>query len=271
MSDSRRKAGKAKGARRGGRPPVDALTKGKFIKALSKGASHEAAARKAGFSRSAFYRVRKRDSEFAAMWEEAIQRSLGPRFVSGGAKRKLQLRRNRRVRFTEEKRETFLAHFEGSCNLTDAADEAGVADSTVWSMRARNPEFARRFQQALDQGYVRLEVEAVRQRLEAQRKMREDILPTGEISQEFERVMKLLQRWDRHNGRAGPRAPGRGHETRWTFEESLALLEKKLRNMGVPIEPLPSGYERPDLLVPLPPPDPERRGEEGDEEGEDGR
>jgi hypothetical protein len=262
MSDSGRKPKKKSGARRGGRPPIDALAKGRFIEALSRGASQAAAARKAGFSRSAFFRLRRRDREFDAMCDEAIQRSLGPRFVSGGAKRRLQLRRNRRVRFTPERQDTFLAHFAGTCNLADAAEEAGVSESTVDSHRRKDPDFARRCQQALEQGYAKLEADLVARRLAAQRRLRE-IEPTGEPEPEFDRALKLLQRWERRNGQLGQRAVGPGRERRWSFDEAIALLEKKLKNMGIPIEPLPPGHERPDGDLPLLP----RTGDKDDGDG----
>jgi hypothetical protein len=264
-----RQARRRRGGAGGGRAPVDAFAKGVYIQALSRGASHEAAARAAGFSRQAFAGLRKRDPEYAATVDEAIRRSEGPRFVSGGAKRRLQLRRNRRVLFTEERQEIFLRHFAGTANLADAAAAAGVSESTVWDNRERNPEFARRFQQALDQAYLLLDAHLLARRLEAQQRLRA-IEPCGEPEPEFDRAMKLLQRWDRRNGRPGRRAGRRDSDSRWDFAEAIALLEKKLRNMGIPIEPLPPGYERPDgdlPLLPGPPPD-GKEWDDGEGEGE---
>ncbi|MEA3063960.1 MAG: hypothetical protein QOJ27_388, partial [Sphingomonadales bacterium] len=74
-------------------------------------------------------------------------------------------------------------------------------------------------------------------------------------------------------GAGGPGASGRGTLARWNFDEAITLLEKKLRNMGIPIEPLPPGHERPDGDLPLPPSGPvggpDQEGESG-EEGEGG-
>ena len=48
---------------------------------------------------------------------------------------------------------------------------------------------------------------------------------------EFDRIMKLLARWDRKPRRPGSRfTPGR--RQRWTFEETIVLLDKKLRAIG---------------------------------------
>ncbi len=266
----RRRGGKRDGARSGGRPPVDAFAKGVYIQALSRGASHEAAASAAGCSRQAFFEIRRRDPEFAATVDEAVRRSEGPRFVSGGAKRRLQLRQNRRVLFTEERQEIFLSHFAGTANLAAAAAAAGVSESTIWAHRARNPEFARRFQQALEQAYLLLDADVLARRLEEQQRLRA-IEPSGEPEPEFDRAMKLLQRWDRRDGQPGRRAGLRANDSRWDFAEAIALLEKKLRNMGIPIEPLPPGFERPDGHLPLLPPAPPAREEEEDPDREDGR
>jgi hypothetical protein len=254
-------------ARRGGRAPVDAFAKGVYIQALSRGASHGAAARAAGCSRGAFSRIRKRDPEFAATVDEAVKRSEGPRFVSGGAKRRLQLRQNRRVLFTEERQEIFLSHFAGTANLAAAAAAAGVSESTVWAHRARNPEFARRFQQALEQAYLLLDAHVLARRLEEQQRLRA-IEPSGEPEPEFDRALKLLQRWDRRDGRPGRRCGRRASDSRWDFAEAIALLEKKLRNMGIPIEPLPPGYERPDGDLPLLPSGPPADEQKDEGEGE---
>jgi hypothetical protein len=268
MGSKRQRSDGGSGARQGGRRPVDALAMGRFVEALSRGETMAAAAREAGFDRSTYYELRKRDGEFAGMCDEALTRSSGPRFVHGGAKRKLQLRRNRRMRFTEERQDIFLSHFAGTCNLTEAAAKAGVSESTVDSHRRKDPRFARRFQEALDQSYGRLEADLIARRLEAQRRLRE-IEPSGEPEAEFERALKLLQRWDRRGGRLDLRRVGRGRERRWNFEEAVALLERKLRNMGIPIEPLPPGCERPDGALRLPPPGPPDGREEGGEDGED--
>jgi hypothetical protein len=80
---------------------------------------------------------------------------------------------------------------------------------------------------------VRLEAEAVRQRLEAQRRFSENLEPAGEIAQEFERVMKLLARFDRRDGRVGRREVGHGSRQRWTFDEAIRALDKKLNALGI--------------------------------------
>jgi hypothetical protein len=51
--------------------------------------------------------------------------------------------------------------------------------------------------------------------------------------------MKLLARCDRKPRRAERGFKPGGRRQRWTFEEAIKLLGKKLRALGVPILPLP--------------------------------
>lgn len=255
------------GGRRGGRAPISALAMGEYVKRLSGGANYEQAAAASGFGERAFRKLRRRDPEFAAMCAEAIERSSGMRFVHAGNKRKLQLQRTRNTRFTPERQDVFLSHFAVTGNLTEAADKAGVSVSTVDRHRRTDPQFERRVLEALDHAHLKLRADLVAARLEAQRRQLE-IGPDSEPGPEFERAMKLLERWDRRRrGRAG--AAGDGLQARWHFDEAVTLLEKKLRNMGIPIEPLPPGFERPDGDLPLPPPRSAKGGEgEGGIEGD---
>ena len=259
-----------RGKRGGGRAPVTAAAMGHYIKRLSEGANHREAAEGSGFHIATFYKLRKRDPEFGAMCDEAIARSSGVRFVRGGAKRKLQLRRGRNTRFTPERQSVFLGHFAGTGNTAEAAAKAGVSESTIDKHRRADPDFERRFLETLGQVHVKLEADLVARRVVAQRLLR-DIEPTGEPEPEFDRAIKVLKRWDRRQGPPDSRAVGKGRQKRWHFDEALALLEKKLRNMGIPIEPLPPGYERLDDHLPLPPRahDGDGKSPEGGKEGEE--
>jgi len=156
-------------------------------------------------------------------------------------RRALQRRKMRHVRFDERRRGVFLAHFTWSCDACAAAAEAGVSERTVYSHMGSDPPFAEQFRNALALGYARLEAEALRQRLAAQRRLRARMeaadaghaAPDADTAAEFERVMKLLTRWDRQ-GRAEPgmlakrRSPARA----WTFDEAIVALEKRLLALG---------------------------------------
>ncbi len=254
------------GTRRHGKAPVTAVAMGYYVKRLSEGATHAEAAEGSGFAVRTFRLLRQRDAEFAEVCVEAIARSRSFRFVRGGKRRKLQLVRNRRALFTPERQDVFLSHFAATGNLTEAADKAEVSVSTVDYHRRKFPEFERRVQEALDHAYLKLEADLVAARLAAQRRMLE-IGSSDEPGPEFDRALKLLQRWDRVKG-GNSRGAGRRTEGRWNFAEAITLLEKKLRNMGIPIEPLPPGHERFDGHLPLLPP-PEGGDGEGGEGGDE--
>ena len=147
--------------------------------------------------------------------------------------RLLQRQKMRWVKFTEKRQQIYLDHFAGTADSEAAADAAGLTTHAVRAHARKHPEFEAAEAEALRHAYVRLEAEAVRQRLEAQRRLSENLEPTGEIAQEFERVMKLLARYDRRDGRIGRREVGRGSQRRWTFEEAIAALDRKLNALGI--------------------------------------
>jgi hypothetical protein len=227
-----------------------------FLRALGRGAKHEEAARAAGFSRSAFFRLRKRDSGFAALWDVAIELSAGnaaqrgpPRgavpapgeggeddgyAIQPGTGRRLQRRRTRSLKFTPKRQDVFFAHFAGTCNLAEAAEVAGVSESTVFKCLDRDPDFAARFRSVLAQSYQHLETELLRRRLEAQKRLG-PVEATGEFEPEFDRALKLLQRWERKDGSLGPRRQVRAAREPHSFDEAIDAIERKLKAIGIPI------------------------------------
>ena len=220
---------------------MDALAMGQFIQALRRGATVTQAARKAGFSETSFYRKRRADAEFALVWAEALEASDAPRLIRPGNGRRLQVRHTRRLKFTEAKKEVFLSHFAGTCDMATSAEAAGVCTDTVRNHRMNDPEFAARCQAALEQGYATLEEEAVRERIAAIARLKAGVLPAGEAAGEFERQMKLLAQWRRRDGSLGPRAHARETLKRWSFDEAIAALEKRLRALRIPLTGEASG------------------------------
>ncbi|HEU0043844.1 hypothetical protein [Sphingomonas sp.] len=63
---------------------------------------------------------------------------------------------------TRVRRERFLATLAATCNVRLACETAGVGLSWTYTARANDPEFAERWEEALQQGYVNLECELVR-------------------------------------------------------------------------------------------------------------
>jgi hypothetical protein len=58
-------------------------------------------------------------------------------------------------------------------------------------------------------------------------------LPPEAEGVEFDRTMKLLARWDRRDGRLGPREVRHGRQQSMSFVDSIELLDRKLRSLGV--------------------------------------
>jgi hypothetical protein len=255
---------------------IDSAAKVAMLAALREGRRLDEVAACYGVTLQAFYSARRRDPLFAAAWQdahalsaEAERRCLstrpsaspvalpdtgsgrnGERRISSNNRRLLQRRGMRHVRFDERRKGVFLAHFARSCDFLAAAAAAGVCERTVYNHLHRDPAFADALQTALKEGYAWLETEALRQRLEAQERLRaawedadegEEELLREEEGVEFDRAMKLLARWDRKNGGLGPRQVGHGRRRPWSFEETIALIDKKLDNLGIPRLPPPEG------------------------------
>lgn len=85
--------------------------------------------------------------------------------------------------FTEALQDVFLAELKASCNVTVAAETAGVAASTVYAHRKHDPLFAERWDEALQEGIDLLEHEAHRR---AFRGVEEPVVYQGQFSYEYE-------------------------------------------------------------------------------------
>ncbi|HEY0327273.1 MAG TPA: hypothetical protein VGC46_15015 [Allosphingosinicella sp.] len=81
--------------------------------------------------------------------------------VTGGNKRRVQVRKVRKGGFTDGKRQVFLDHLAGCCNVTRAAAAAGITTVTINYHRRRDPVFAEQVLQALDAGYGALEASLI--------------------------------------------------------------------------------------------------------------
>ena len=229
----------------GPRRRIEGAAKARFLAALRAGEHRDEAARKGGHSWRGFYGARRRDPVFALGWGWALELSAaeerakdapgagaGETEIAPNNQRRLQ-RRKRQLRFTDARKRIFLDFFAGTADAFAAAQAAGVGYSTVYQHRRQDPVFAEAYDETLAQAYAMLEAESVRQRLEAQRELREGRLPLGEMAQEFERVMKLLARYDRKDGRVGTRQVRPGRQRRWSFDEAIDALDKRLRALGL--------------------------------------
>ncbi len=220
---------------------------GTFVRALERGDTVLEAARKAGVHASSFYRRRQSCPGFAEAWDEAVSRSDAPLLIAAGNKRRLQKRKSRRIRFTRDRKEKFIAHFAATCDQKASAEAAGVCASTVDKHLARDPEFAAAWQAALEVGYAALEAELLRQQRAAHEAHRQRPEPAYRVApdpeaaaaaKDFERSLQLLIAWRRRDGRIGRRdSPSGDPRQRWSFDEAMALLEKKLNALAARSNP----------------------------------
>jgi hypothetical protein len=142
-------------------------------------------------------------------------------------------KRKRPVEFDRERKQAFLDHFAETCNLEASAEAAGISLSAVYRALKMDPAFAEGFEEGLRIGYLFLEAEALRQQRAAQEAYL--ISPKGDgavQAQTFARTMALLREHKRPNAGVGRRATG-ARLTRWSFEESMAALEKSLGVLGI--------------------------------------
>lgn len=170
---------------------------------------------------------------------------VGSRWVAGSyppeARPGKAFRRRRHVRFTAERREIYLTHFVETGDRVAAAAQAGVSPSTVDWHRRNDPAFAEACRQASAECLVRHEAEAVRLRLAAQARLRSVVEAAADAPHrplladedaEFDRIMKLLDRFDRKPNRPATRfQPGSRHAP-WSFERAIAALDKALDALG---------------------------------------
>lgn len=129
--------------------------------------------------------------------------------------------------WSEEAEEAFFDHLAASCNVRASAEAVGFTADTVYRQRRMRPEFAQRWQAALEQGYARLEmalVEAANDTLEDVEFDAERPIPKMTVEQAMN-VLRAHRNEVRGDGRRGP---GR-HAHPPTLEEVRASIEKKVR------------------------------------------
>lgn len=96
---------------------------------------------------------------------------MGETVIGGHTRRRLQVkaargsqkRRPKRREFTAARKAEFLCHFAATCNAKASALAAGVAQNTVYAHRRSDEQFRLAWEEALDQGYARLEAQLVRE------------------------------------------------------------------------------------------------------------
>lgn len=146
-----------------------------FLRELARSGSVKLAAALCGIHRTSPYAHRKTNPAFAASWERALaearerlgagqagELAAAPRlaedeFVRSSKSGKPCIARAGPGRWSARREKAFLDELANSANVSAAAAAAGVSTTAVYNRRRLRPDFARAWDEALRQGYARLE------------------------------------------------------------------------------------------------------------------
>lgn len=137
-----------------------------------------------------------------------------------------QLVRSSGWQWTDAAEEIFLDALAASCNVSYAAEEAEFCTPTVYRQRRLRPEFAERWQAALEQGYARLEQALLESALDSMSGVEFDEsrpIPRMTVDQAMN-VLRAHRNEVRGDGRRGPGQPNRPRR----LDEVRAGILKKL-------------------------------------------
>ena len=176
-----------------------------------------------------------------ALRKDGTRRGSLPLRIIPNKNRRFQVAPTRRKLFGAKAQAEFLEWFAATCNISLAARKCGFHYRTVLRHWREDPAFGAECEAALGLGYIRLEALAVRSATEAlmrkPRRVKGDrAAPAETLAMDPTVALQLLREHKR--GLAGlPGGSGRGAKPgpapkRWTFDESIALLDKKLRALG---------------------------------------
>ncbi|MFL6779920.1 MAG: hypothetical protein ACJ8E8_12895 [Sphingomicrobium sp.] len=153
-----------------------------FLEALAESGNYRLAAAQVKVSRDWAFKLRRREPAFDAACREAVEIArimltddamlgtvppLAPpaggrgTVVQRGKGRRVQVKRARAKQWTGETERRFLTALATSCNVKLAAAEVGFSAFSAHYRRRHDPGFARRWAEALEIGYVRLEAALV--------------------------------------------------------------------------------------------------------------
>lgn len=141
-----------------------------FLAALAVTGTLGEAAAAIGWSVGTALRRRRACAGFRARWaalatrpsEHAPDTILDFPTRDGGEARSRPKRVTKRTGWTPAVETEFLDHLASSCNVSFAAERAGISWCTAYKRRREHPAFERRWIAALEEGHARLEIELVR-------------------------------------------------------------------------------------------------------------
>ena len=182
------------------------------------------------------------ESIMASRRKPAGASARSPRIVAG-RNRRLQVASTPRKLFGNKAKDEFLEWFAATCNCSLSARKAGFHYRTVIRHWREDEAFGERCQAALRMGYVRLEELALRAAEEAlsprkRRPPKGDRAPPAEhFAMDPMTAVQLLREHGRAlaglAGGSGRGAKPGAEPKRWTFDEAIEALDKKLLALGI--------------------------------------
>lgn len=142
-----------------------------FLRVLKTHGNVQEAARTARVDKSWLYGQRRKSPVFAQGWAKAV--ALGREAVASGrvpldgdmaiwahksGRSKLVRIKDAATRWTADAEATFLEHLATTANVDLSAAEAGFSDTAIYRQRMADAGFAARWDDALRQGYARIEL-----------------------------------------------------------------------------------------------------------------
>ena len=226
----------------------------RFLEVLGQTGNRKTAADAIGVDARLMDQRREFDPLLNREWEEALAQadrrlagSAGPLDCSGGGGAnvirrgtggRLQVVTAKGKRWTRAVENRFLAVLGVCGNMAAAARAVGFTASCVWQRRAKYPDFADKIEAMLDEAEVALELRLAAQASGSTRLDAEDAgalaADVREVGDGFDPDLAFrFLKWREEKRRTG-KAPSRGGrpEKVWTFDESIQLLEKRLKAFG---------------------------------------
>lgn len=157
--------------------------------------------------------------------------------VGGSNGRRIQVRaargalkkKARRNGFTRSRKQDFLDHFAATANATAAGRAVGVSKSTVYAHRLKDPVFRAAWNEALGEGYARVEANSVRW-AEKAFTIRADARASKTLREMDPKVALAILESYRRNGE---RRPGEIFAQPYDMAAVAARLEAKMRTLGM--------------------------------------
>jgi molybdenum-dependent DNA-binding transcriptional regulator ModE len=211
----------------------------RFLAALAESGNASLACEVAGIGKDRIYRLRREDEAFAARWQSALD-AFRARIEAADSidleaieKDGMTIRRGRGgqlqvcaahpLAWTGAREDLFFESYAETGNVSASARAAGFSAKAAWERARACPAFAERLAKARDEATERLHFQLI--------ETGSNLLKGADGAKpDPQLAMWLLKREDQKQ--AGTLKHGAARARPWSFEESIGLLDRKLRALG---------------------------------------